>query len=84
MRKLAAFSGAFALGIFLSQYLPGPAWQPFAAAGCLAAALLARILPGPWRKRGLLTLCGLSLSFSWNWLYVRQVQRPMDALSGTE
>ena len=56
MRKLAAFSGAFALGIFLAQYLPGPAWQPFAAAGCLAAAFLTRTLPGPWRKRGLLAL----------------------------
>lgn len=84
MRKLAAFSGAFALGIFLAQYLPGPAWQPFAAAGCLAAAFLTRTLPGPWRKRGLLALCALSLAFSWNWLYVRQVQRPLEALSGTE
>ena len=84
MRKLAVFSGAFALGIFLAQYLPGTAWQIPAAAGCFVAALLARALPGTWRKRGLLALCGLSLAFGWNWLYVRQVQRPMEALAGTE
>ena len=84
MRKLALFSGAFALGIFLAQYLPGSAWQPFAAAGCFAAALLALALPGLWRRRGLLVLCGLSLAFGWNWLYARQVQAPLEALAGTE
>ena len=60
MRKLAVFSGAFALGVFLAQVLPGTAWQPLAAAGCLAAAVLALALPGLWRKRGLLALCALS------------------------
>lgn len=84
MRKLALFSGAFALGIFLAQYLPGSAWQPLAAAGCFAAALLALALPGLWRRRGLLALCGLSLAFGWNWLYARQVQAPLEALAGTE
>lgn len=84
MRKLAIFTGAFALGIFLAQYLPGPAWQPVAAAGCFAAAILALALPGLWRKRGLLALCALSLAFGWNWLYVRQVQGPLEALAGTE
>ena len=84
MRKLAAFSGAFALGIFLAQYLPGAAWQIPAAAGCFVAALLTRALPGMWRKRGLLALCGMSLAFGWNWLYVRQVQRPLEVLADTE
>ena len=84
MRKLALFSGAFALGIFLAQYLPGSAWQPLAAAGCFLAALLALALPGLWRRRGLLALCGLSLAFGWNWLYARQVQAPLEALAGTE
>lgn len=84
MRKLAVFSGAFALGVFLAQVLPGTAWQPLAAAGCLAAAVLALALPGLWRKRGLLALCALSLAFGWNWLYARQVQRPLEALAGTE
>lgn len=84
MRKLALFSGAFALGIFLAQYLPGSAWQPLAAAGCFAAALFALALPGLWRKRGLLALCGLSLAFGWNWLYARQVQAPLETLVGTE
>ena len=56
----------------------------FAAAGCLAAAFFDPDTAGPWRKRGLLALCALSLAFSWNWLYVRQVQRPLEALSGTE
>ena len=84
MRKLAAFSGAFALGIFLAQYLPGSAWQPYAAAGCFAAACICLALPGLWRKRGLLAFTALSLAFGWNWLYVRQVQRPMEALAGTE
>lgn len=84
MRKLALFSGAFALGIFLAQYLPGSAWQPLAAAGCFDAALFALALPGLWRKRGLLALCGLSLAFGWNWLYARQVQAPLETLAGTE
>lgn len=84
MRKLALFSGAFALGIFLAQYLPGSAWQPCAAAGCFVAALFALALPGLWRKRGVLALCGLSLALGWNWLYARQVQGPLESLAGTE
>lgn len=84
MRKLAIFSGAFALGIFLAQYLPGTAWQPFAAAGCFFAALCALVLPEARRRRCLLALTALSLAFGWNWLYIRAVQRPMEALAGTE
>lgn len=84
MRKLALFAGAFALGIFLAQYLPGTAWQIPAAAGCFAAALLALALPSPGRRRGLIALCALSLAFGWNWLYIRQVQAPLEALAGTE
>lgn len=76
MRKLAVFSGAFALGVFLAQVLPGTAWQPLAAAGCLAAAVLALALPGLWRKRGLLALCALSLAFGWNWLYADRSSGP--------
>ena len=82
MRKLALFAGAFALGIFLAQYLPGTAWQIPAAAGCFAAALLALALPSPGRRRGLIALCALSMAFGWNWLYIRQVQAPLEALNG--
>ena len=48
MRKLAAFTASFALGIYLAQYLlPESRLLPLAA-GCFAAACLALLLPGLW------------------------------------
>ena len=54
MRKLAAFTVSFALGICLAQYLlPERLLLPVAAV-FFAAACLALLLPGLWRKRVLL------------------------------
>ena len=51
MRKLAAFTVSFALGICLAQYLlPERLLLPVAAV-FFAAACLALLLPGLWRKR---------------------------------
>ena len=50
MRKLAAFTVSFALGICLAQYLlPERLLLPVAAV-FFAAACLALLLPGLWRK----------------------------------
>ena len=46
MRRLAAFTASFALGIYLAQYLlPQNCLLPLAA-GCFAAACGALLLPG--------------------------------------
>ena len=61
MRKLAAFTVSFALGICLAQYLlPERLLLPVAAV-FFAAACLALLLPGLWRKRVLLVGTGLAL-----------------------
>ena len=84
MRRLAAFTASFALGIYLAQYLlPVNRLLPLAAI-CFAAACLALLLPGLWRKRLLLIGTGLALALGWNWLYADAVRSPMLALSGTE
>ena len=71
MRRLAAFTASFALGIYLAQYLlPAEHLFPLAA-GCFAAACLALLLPGLWRKRALLIGTGLVVvqyQFSRLWL----------------
>lgn len=60
MRKLAAFTVSFALGICLAQYLlPERLLLPVAAV-FFAAACLALLLPGLWRKRGALVGTGLA------------------------
>ena len=82
MRRLAAFSASFALGIYLAQYLlPAEHLLPLAA-GCFAAACLALLLPGLWRKRALLIGTGLALALGWNWLYGYAVRDPLVGLSG--
>ena len=84
MRKLAAFTVSFALGICLAQYLlPEGLLLPVAAV-FFAAACLALLLPGLWRKRVLLVGTGLALALGWNWLYSYAVRAPLAALSGSE
>ena len=84
MRRLAAFTASFALGIYLAQYLlPQNCLLPLAA-GCFAAACGALLLPWIWRRRVLLMGTGLAFALGWNWLYVRQVQEPLLALSDSE
>ena len=84
MRRLAYLTCAFSVGIFLAQYLlPYDGLLP-----CMAAAFVlacgALLLPGLWRGRVLLIGVGLALALGHDWLYVRQVQRPMEALAETE
>lgn len=79
MRTLAVFAGAFSGGIFLCQYLLPVSWQvPAALALFLITAGLVGRLSGSLRHRVLLVGVGLCLALGWNWLYVRQVQRPME------
>ncbi len=42
-----------------------------------AAACLALLLPGLWRKRVLLVGTGLALALGWNWLYSYAVRAPL-------
>ena len=84
MRKLACFAGSFSLGIFLTQYLLPVSWLLQGAAVCFAVACGALLLPERWRRRMLLAGVGLALALGWNWLYVREVQSPMEALAGQE
>ena len=84
MRKLALFSGAFALGIFAAQYvLAGAVQLPL----CLAFALAmvaAFLLPKAKRLRVVLICAGLCLAMGYNYLYTQAVQQPMLALVGSE
>lgn len=84
MRRLAIFTGAFSLGIFLAQYLlPAPWLLPCAGASFLLA--WGRLfLPSVWGRRVLLAGTGLALALGWNWLYVRHVQGPVEALDGQD
>ena len=84
MRKLACFAGSFSLGIFLAQYLLPASWLLPGAAVCFAIACGALLLPERWRRRMLLAGVGLALALGWNWLYVREVQSPMEALAWQE
>ena len=84
MRRLAAFTASFALGVFLAQYLLPEAWLLPAAGGCFALACLALLLPGRWHERLLLAGTGLAFALGWNWLYADTVRAPMLSLSGTE
>jgi len=84
MRTLAIFAGAFSLGIFLSQYLLPYDWLLLFGAAAFVLSCGALLLPGIWRRRILLAGVGLSVAFGYNWLYVRQVQRPAEALAETE
>ena len=84
MRKLAIFTGSFSLGIFLSQYLLSAVWLLPCAVGAFLFSCGRLVVPGDWGRRLLLAGVGISLAFGWNWLYMRQVQRPMEALADTE
>ena len=84
MRRLAVFSYFFAAGIFLAQYLLPPGWLLACGAAALVLAWSSLLLPEKWRGRVLLAGIGLSLAFGYDWLYLRQVQRPMEALAETE
>lgn len=84
MRKLAVFAGAFSLGIFLAQYLLQPEWQLTAALAALGLGWASFLLPWGLRRRSVVICAALALALGWNWLYIRQVQRPMEALAGTE
>ena len=84
MRKLAVFALAFSAGIFLAQYaLPGD-WLLPAAFACFLAACLSLLLPWQLRRRALLAGVALALALGYDWLYVRQVQTPLETLAGTE
>ncbi|WP_295578792.1 DNA internalization-related competence protein ComEC/Rec2 [uncultured Oscillibacter sp.] len=84
MRTLAWFAGAFSGGIFLARYLLPPSWLLPAAWVFFLLACAALALPREGRRRCLLLFVGLSLALGYDWLYTRQVQRPMEALAGAE
>ena len=84
LRKLAIFTGAFSLGIFLAQYLLPVDWQLPAGVAALMLACSRLLLRNDRGRRLLLTGVGLALAFGWNWLVIRQVQMPMEALAETE
>ena len=84
MRKLATFSLAFSAGVCLAQYLLPHPWLLPCAAVCLLLGWTALLLPSSARKRLILIAAGLSLAFGWDWLYIRQVQKPMLALEGID
>ena len=78
------FCGGFAAGIFLAQYLLPGGWLLSGGLVCLALGFGALLLPECWRKRAILCLVGAALALGWNWLYVRQVSEPMEALADTQ
>ena len=84
MRVLAAFAGSFALGIFLAQYLVPAEWLLPCGAAAFVLAFGRLFLRNDWGRRILLVGVGLALAFGYDWLYLRQVQRPMEALAGTD
>nr|WP_326185712.1 DNA internalization-related competence protein ComEC/Rec2 [uncultured Oscillibacter sp.] len=84
MRRLAVFAGAFSLGIFLAQYLLPYDWLLSGAVLCLCLGFGALRLPWEWRRRGVVIGAALALALGYDWLYVRQVQRPMEALADKE
>ena len=84
MRKLATFAGAFSIGIFLAQYLLSTDWLLPLGVAAFVLALGRLFLPRWIGRRVLLVGVGLSLAFGYDWLYLRQVQAPMEALAGTE
>lgn len=84
MRVLAVFAAAFAAGIGLAQYLLPTGWLLPCAAAALLLACGRLVLNGNAGRRLLLIGTGLALALGWNWLYVRQVAAPMEALAGEE
>ena len=84
MRKLAVFAGAFSLGTFLAQYLLWPERLLPGALVFLGLGWASFLLPWELRRRSVVACAALALALGWNWLYLRQVQRPMEALAVTE
>ena len=84
MRRLALFCGGFAAGIFLAQYLLPDGWLLPGGLVCLGVGILALLLPEQWRKRAVLCLVGVALALGWDWLYLRQVSTPMEALADSQ
>lgn len=84
MRVLATFTGAFALGIFLAQYLLPAEWLLPCGAAAFVLAFGRLFLRNDMGRRVLLVGVGLALAFGYDWLYIRQIQRPMEALTGTQ
>ena len=84
MRVLATLTGAFALGIFLAQYLLPVEWLLPCGAAAFVLAFARVFLRNDTGRRVLLLGVGLALAFGYDWLYIRQVQRPAEALGGTE
>ena len=84
MRKLATFTGAFALGVFLAQYLLP---DEFLLPGCGLFLLLtggAFALP-KGKRLGVMLLCGgFSLALGYDFLYVQAVQQPMLVLADSQ
>ncbi len=84
MRRLAVFCGGFAAGVFLAQYLLPEGWLLPGGLVYLALGIAALFLPRRLRKRAVLCLVGACLALGWNWLYLRQVSRPMEALADSQ
>lgn len=82
MRTLATFASSFAAGIFLAQSLLPPSWLPLCAAVCFVLAC-GGLLSGRHGRRVVLVGVGLCLALGYDWLYIRQVQRPAEALADT-
>lgn len=85
MRRLAWFSAGFSGGVFLGQYLlPENRLLP-GAFMALALGFASLILPW-WnlRRRAAVLCAALALGLGYNWLYIRQVQRPAEALLSPE
>jgi competence protein ComEC len=83
MRVLATFAAAFSAGIFAAQYGLPYDWLPLCAAAAFALSCGRIVLRGNTGRRVFLIGLGLCLAFGYDWLYVRQVQRPMEFAAGT-
>lgn len=80
MRTLATVAGAFSGGIFLCQYLLPTQWQMPSAVlfGLLAAVGLLSRRRGSRRTRAGLLCMGLCAGLAWNWLYIQQIEPPLE------
>ena len=66
MRILAAFTGSFALGIFLAQYLVPAEWLLPCGAAAFVLAFGRLFLRNDWGRRVLLVGVGLALAFGYD------------------
>lgn len=84
MRVLATFAGSFSFGIFLAQYVLPADWLLPCAVVAFAMAFGKLFLKEHFGRRVFLVSVGMSLAFGYNWLYIRQVQTPMESFADTE